>query len=53
MTQNAMMADNIALYETNTQIYGILRHNNGQYEAYAIADEPGLIPGAGKLGYAA
>ncbi|UOE49478.1 hypothetical protein MTO98_00130 [Mucilaginibacter sp. SMC90] len=36
----AIIADNIALYEKNTQIYGThLRLNKGQYEAYAIADE--------------
>lgn len=39
----AILADNIALYENNTQIYGThLRLNNGQYEAYAIADEAGV-----------
>ncbi|MFC0518503.1 DUF6624 domain-containing protein [Mucilaginibacter angelicae] len=39
----AIMADNIALYENNTQIYGThLRLNNGQYEAYSIADEAGV-----------
>jgi hypothetical protein len=39
----AIMADNIALYENNTQIYGThLRLNNGQYEAYSIANEAGV-----------
>lgn len=47
----AIMADNIALYENNTQIYGThLRLNNGQYEAYAIADEPGVDTRRNQIG---
>jgi hypothetical protein len=47
----AIMADNIALYENNTQIYGThLRLNNGQYEAYAITDEPGVDTRRNQIG---
>lgn len=47
----AIMADNIALYENNTQIYGThLRLNNGQYEAYAIADESGVDTRRNQIG---
>lgn len=47
----AIIADNIALYENNTQIYGThLRLSNGQYEAYAIADEPGVDTRRGQIG---
>lgn len=47
----AIMADNIALYENNTQIYGThLRLNNGQYEAYSIADEAGVDTRRGQIG---
>lgn len=39
----AIIADNIALYENNTQIYGThLKFSNGQYIAYALADETGV-----------
>jgi len=47
----AILADNIALYENNTQIYGThLRLNNGQYEAYAIADEAGVDTRRNQIG---
>jgi hypothetical protein len=47
----AIIADNIALYENNTQIYGThLRLNNDHYEAYAIADEAGVDNRRGQIG---
>lgn len=47
----AILADNIALYENNTQIYGThLRLNSGQYEAYAIADEAGVDTRRSQIG---
>ncbi|MEO3402291.1 DUF6624 domain-containing protein [Mucilaginibacter sp. CAU 1740] len=40
----AIIADNIALNENNTQIYGthVQQANDGQYQSFAIADEAGV-----------